>query len=234
MRVKAQSEAGVQEWGQVIVGYNAATERLDIPFVRVRKADGTIVETPSQSVQDLSSPVQRVAPVYTDFRQKHVTVQSLRPGDTLEFSVVTTTHTALAPGQFWTEDLFNDDAIVLDEQVDIDVPAARKIILKLRPGLDPVVKDADGRRKYHWSHAHAVRTDDKDEKEKSTAKKEKKSDEPEPAAIRLTTFTDWKEVGSWFAGLERTARTPTPEIQRQGPPAHRRPQDGSREARGAV
>src|SRR6516165_2544401 len=37
VRIKAQSEAGVQQWGQVIVGYNAANERLDIPFVRVHK-----------------------------------------------------------------------------------------------------------------------------------------------------------------------------------------------------
>lgn len=43
VRVKTQSEAGVQAWGQLILGYNAATERLDIQFVRVRKADGTVV-----------------------------------------------------------------------------------------------------------------------------------------------------------------------------------------------
>src|SRR5262245_4601664 len=103
VRVKAQSEAGVQQWGQVVIGYNAANERLDIPFVRVHKPDGTVITTPADAVQDLSGPVQRIAPVYTDFRQKHVTVQSLRPGDTLEASFVTTTHTALAPGQFWGE-----------------------------------------------------------------------------------------------------------------------------------
>ena len=62
-----------------------------------------VLATPADGVQDLSSPVQQVAPIYTDFRQKHVTVQGLRPGDTLEFSVVTVVHTALAPGQFWTE-----------------------------------------------------------------------------------------------------------------------------------
>ncbi len=212
MRVKVQSEAGVQQWGQVVIGYNAATERLEIPFVRVRKADGTVVETPPQSVQELSSPVERIAPVYTDFRQKHVTVQSLRPGDTLEFSVVMTIHTALAPGQFWAEYTFNDDAIVLDEQLDIDLPAARRIILKVRPGVDPAVKEADGRRRYHWVHAHAVRTDEKDVKEEKPGAKsaKKRSDEPERAPVRLTTFADWKEVGSWFAGLERVARAPAP------------------------
>src|SRR6266851_4097946 len=215
MRVKVQSEAGVQRWGQVVIGYNAATERLEIPFVRVRKADGTVVETPPQSVQELSSPVERIAPVYTDFRQKHVTVQSLRPGDTLEFSVVMTIHTALAPGQFWAEYTFNDDAIVLDEQLDIDLPAARRIILKVRPGVDPAVKEADGRRRYHWVHAHAVRTDEKDVKEEKPGAKsaKKRSDEPERAPVRLTTFADWKEVGSWFAGLERVARAPAPAVQ---------------------
>ena len=94
LRVKAQSEAGVQQWGQVVFGYNAATERLEIPLIRVRKADGSVVETPSTSIQDLSSPVERIAPVYTDFRQKHATVQSFRPGDTLEVRAVTTIHTA--------------------------------------------------------------------------------------------------------------------------------------------
>jgi hypothetical protein len=38
MRVKVQSDAGVQQWGQVVLGYNAATERVDLPLVRVTKA----------------------------------------------------------------------------------------------------------------------------------------------------------------------------------------------------
>ena len=211
LRVKAQSEAGVQQWGQVVFGYNAATERLEIPLIRVRKADGSVIDTPSTSIQDLSSPVERIAPVYTDFRQKHVTVQSLRPGDTLEVRAVTTIHTALAPGQFWSEYSFEETAIVLDEQLDIDVPAARRVTLKLRPGFDPAVKEADGRRTYHWARSHAVRKERPDE----AGKKEPadlttvRSRSP----IRLTTFADWKEVGGWFAGLERAARKVTPEIQ---------------------
>jgi len=212
MRVKAQSEAGVQQWGQVVLGYNAATERLEIPFVRVKKPDGSIVTTSAQAVQDLTSPVQRIAPVYTDFHQKHVTVESFRPGDTLEVNFVTVTHTPLAPGQFWMEYNFNDAEIVLDEQLDIDIPAARRLTLKTLPGLDPAVKEAAGRRTYHWSHAHAK--DTREAKDTKDAKAQaRKRDEPERAAIRLTTFGDWKEVGTWFAGLERPARKPTPEIQ---------------------
>ncbi|HYT75337.1 MAG TPA: DUF3857 domain-containing protein [Vicinamibacterales bacterium] len=213
MRIKTQSDAGVQQWGQIVVGYSAATEKLDVPFVRVRKADGSVVETPASSIQDLTSPVQRVAPVYTDFRQKHVTVQSLRPGDTLEFSIVTTIYAALAPGEFWTEYGFNDDSIVMDEQLDIDVPAGRRVLLKMRPGFEPTTKETDGRRVYHWSHSHTVRDDDSAEAQKK--KKKKNADEPEYAPIRLTTFQSWEAVGHWFAMLEETARTPTPDVRQK-------------------
>ena len=54
-RIKVQSEAGVQQWGQVVVGYNSANEKIEIPSVRVLKADGSVVTTPEDSVQDLSA-----------------------------------------------------------------------------------------------------------------------------------------------------------------------------------
>lgn len=208
-RIKAQSEAGVQQFGQLIFGYNAANESITINYVRVHKPDGTIITTPAAAVQDLSSPVQRIAPVYTDFRQKHVTVESFRPGDTLEADVVFTIHTALAPGQFWAEYSFDQDAIILDEQFDLDVPASRKIILKTKPGFDPAIHEADGRRVYHWSHANTVRKTADDEKKKSS------SGEPERASIRVSTFADWAQVGDWFAALEHNARTITPEIRQK-------------------
>jgi tetratricopeptide (TPR) repeat protein/transglutaminase-like putative cysteine protease len=208
MRLKTQSQAGVQQWGQLLFGYDAASERPEIAFVRVRKPDGSVVTTPSDAVQDLSSPVTRVAPVYTDFRQKHVTVQSLRPGDTLEFSVVTVVHTPLARGEFWTEYDFQDDAIVLDEQLEIDVPDERRVTLKTRAGFDPAIETVGGRRTYRWKRSHLVR-EDPDSKE---VKNKIVPDEPEPPAVRLTTFQSWEHVGHWFADLETAPRTATPAI----------------------
>ena len=208
IRAKAQNEAGVRELGQLVFGYNASTERLDVAFVRVRKPDGSAVATPASAVQDLSSPVQRVAPVYTDFRQKHVTVQGLAPGDTLEASIVTVVHTALAPGHFWIEYRFNTQAIVLDEQLDIDVPAARPVLLKQLPGFAATTVTADGRRRYHWAHANTVRT----KPDESDAKKVDDADAEHRSPVRLTSFPDWAAVGAWFAGLERPARAVSPEI----------------------
>ena len=209
-RIRVQSEAGVQQWGQVVVGYNSANEKIEIPYVRVHKADGSVITASEDAVQDLSAPVQREAPVYTDYRQKHITVPGLRPGEVLEYDVVAVIHTALAPGQFWMEHDFEKNAISLDEQLEVDVPRDRSIKLKNNKGMDPKITDKDGRRVYHWKSSHLVREDDDQEDEKPH--KHKKS-EPEPPAIQLTTFASWQDVGKWYAALEHDRRVPSPEIK---------------------
>src|SRR5271169_4157927 len=129
-RVRVQSEAGVQQWGQLQLGYNSANERMEIAYVRVLKQDGSIVKAPEDAIQDLSAPIEHEAPVYTDYRLKHVTVPGLRPGEVLEYDLVTVVHTALAPGQFWAEYEFDKNDIILDEDLDVDVPADRPLKLK--------------------------------------------------------------------------------------------------------
>src|SRR5271154_3144283 len=68
-RIRVQSEAGVQQWGEIQVGYNSANERVEIAYVRVIKEDGTVVKAGDDAVQDLSAPLEQQAPVYTDYRQ---------------------------------------------------------------------------------------------------------------------------------------------------------------------
>ena len=208
-RIRVQSEAGVQQWGQVQVGYNSENERVEIPYVRVLKEDGSVVKAGDDAVQDLSAPFEREAPVYTDYRQKHITVPGLRPGEVLEYDLVTVVHTPLAPGQFWTEYQFDKNSIVLDETVDVDVPSSRTLKLKSKPGLDPAIREENGRRIYHWSSSHLVREDDKD-KDKDKKKHHPDDDRPD---IQLTTFESWEQVGRWYAGLEKDRRVPSPEVR---------------------
>ena len=208
-RVKVQSEAGVQQWGQVVLGYSSANERVEIPYLRVLKADGTTVTASADAVQDLSSPIERDAPLYSDYRQKHVTVPGLRPGDTLEYDVISVIATALAPGQFWMEHSFYKNGIVLDEQLEINLPRDRQVKLKTQPGFDPKITDTADRRVYSWSSAHRERDDD-DDKGKKKASKQK---EPEPPAVQLTTFATWEDMGKWYGALEKDRREPTADIR---------------------
>ena len=81
----------------------------------------------------------------------------LRPGEVLEYDMVTVIHTPLAAGQFWTEYEFDKNSIVLDETVDVDVPAGRAVKLKNKAGKDPKITEANGRRLYHWTSSHLER-----------------------------------------------------------------------------
>lgn len=211
-RIRVQSEAGVQQWGQLEIGYNSANERVEIPFVRVLKADGSIITAGADAVQDLSAPIEREAPVYTDYRQKHITVPGLRPGEVLEYDMVTVIHTPLAPGEFWSEYDFDKTNIVLDESLDVDVPAEKALKLKDKPGMDPKITEEKGRRIYHWASSHLVREDE--EKDDDTAKKKKKhtADDDRPD-IQLTTFESWEALGRWYANLEKDRRLPTAEVR---------------------
>ena len=214
IRVRVQSEAGVQRWGQLRFGYNSANEKLEIPYVRVIKPNGSVVKAGDDAVQDLSAPVQQIAPVYTDYRQKHVTVPGLRPGDVLECESVTMVTTPLAAGQFWMQHDFNLVNIVLDEQLEIDVPSGRPIKLKTKPGTDPQKTEENGRAVYRWKSSHLVREEDEQEKDKDKPKKKKKKADEVPA-VQLTTFGNWEEVGRWYASLEKDRREPSKKVREQ-------------------
>jgi tetratricopeptide (TPR) repeat protein len=212
-RIRVQSEAGVQQWGQLQEGYNSANERVEIPYVRVLKEDGSVVKAGDDAVQDLSAPIEREAPVYTDYRQKHITVPGLRPGEVLEYDMITVIHTPLAAGQFWADYDFDKSNITLDETLDVDVPAGRPLKLKCKPGMDAKITEENGRRTYHWSSTHLERDDDSAKaKEKDKTKKKRRPDEDRPD-IQLTTFESWEQVGRWYASLEKDRRAPSPEVR---------------------
>ena len=209
-RIRVQSEAGVQQWGQLQEGYNSANERVEIPYVRVLKEDGSVVKAGEDAVQDLSAPVEREAPVYTDYRQKHITVPGLRPGEILEYDMVTVIHTPLAPGQFWTEYEFDETNIDLDETLDVDVPAGRSLKLKCKPGKDPKITEENGRRIYHWASSHLEREDESKDKDKKKKKRRPDDDRPD---VQMTTFESWEQIGRWYASMEKDRRVPSPEVR---------------------
>src|SRR5271167_921744 len=147
--VRIQSQAGVEEFGQLVFGYSSATEKLDIQYVRVRKPDGETVTTQASAAQDFAPDVLKEAPMYTDYRQRHISVAALRPGDTLEYRTVTTVLTPLAAGNFWYEYAFPKNVAVNEDRLEIDLPKAREVKLKA-PAHEPEIQDKGDRRIYTW------------------------------------------------------------------------------------
>jgi tetratricopeptide (TPR) repeat protein/transglutaminase-like putative cysteine protease len=207
VKIRVQSDAGVQQLGELTFGYNAANERLEMAYVRVHKADGSVIAATPEALKDLTAPIAREAPMYTDTHEVHVTVPALRPGETLDYDIRTHLEKPLAPGQFWFEHNFLEGAIVLDEQLEINIPKGRAVKLKTQPGLDPSITEVGDRKIYRWSRA-LRELPSEDEQKKANAKKS-----PKPPSVQLTTFANWEEVARWYAGLERERIIPSPEIR---------------------
>lgn len=214
IRVRVQSEAGLARFGQLVFAYSAANENFEVGFIRVRKPDGTVIDAARSDIQDLSAPVAREAPVYTDLRQKHVTVRGLRPGDVLEYHIIWKVHTPLAQNNFWLEQDFSnpESLITLDDQLEVNIPRDSKVKLKTAVGFDAKIKEQDDRRIYTWKYTYLKR-EEKDEKAEAAKKKDGEDDEPKPPHIQMTTFQSWDQVGQWYAGLERDRIAPDEKIR---------------------
>jgi tetratricopeptide (TPR) repeat protein/transglutaminase-like putative cysteine protease len=207
VRIRLQSDSGVQQLGELVFGFNSANEQMDVRSVRVRKTDSTVVAAAPEAVKEMTGTVARDAPVYTDYKEKHITVPSLHTGDTLEYEIVTHLVTPLAPNEFWYEHNFLEGAIVLDERLELNVPAGRTMSLQ-SPGFLYEKEDVSGRSIYRWKRATLAHTSDEEQ-----ARTKSKKSAPKPPAVQLTTFRSWEDVAKWYAKLEAGRTHPTPEIR---------------------
>ncbi|MBV9669469.1 MAG: DUF3857 and transglutaminase domain-containing protein, partial [Acidobacteriales bacterium] len=209
LRAKIQSALGVQQLGQVPVGYSSANESVKINYARVRKANGETVNVSDSGIQDLTAPVAREAPMYSDFRVKQIIVPSLEVGDTLEYDINVNIEKPLAQNHFWLEHNFNKDNIMLDEQLEVDVPAAVTVTLKTNPGDEPRIETKDGRRIYRWKRKNlTLDDDDSDDNAKKARLKKDLTDPDRHPDVQMTTFQSWQELGKWFAQLVNERVTP--------------------------
>jgi Domain of Unknown Function with PDB structure (DUF3857) len=203
--VNVLSEAGARRFGQVVFSYNSSDQKLEVISVEVRKA-GSSTFTSASAVRDLAPLASGGAPAYADYREKHIAVPGLRPGDTLAYHIARTTMTPLAPNQFWFEHDFVKDVIVLDEQLEVSVPRNRAIKLKTMSGADPVISEEAERRVYRWKRSRLTHETQGPEKKKTAS-------EPRAPAVQLTTFENWEDVGRWYTLLERERATPDASVR---------------------
>lgn len=197
-RIRVQTPQAVQAFGQLVFTYSAASDKISADFVRVHKPDGHLVTAGPDAIQDLSSPVERVAPMYTDIRQMHVTVPDLNVGDILEYQIHSVTIHPLVPGQFFAQWNASKEVITLDETFEVNLPRTRQLHLKTSNGvLAPNIKDQGDRRIYTWHSSFTKRPDDSDDDKK------KKQEEPKLPDVQVSTFTDWEHLGQWYADLQK-------------------------------
>ena len=207
MRAQIKSESAVREFGLLPYPFAASFESVDVLYARVRKPDGSIVETPPSDIQEVDSAVSREAPMYTDQREKHVAVKSLSVGDVLEVHVRWTIHDPIAPGHFWYDHNFFREGACQKEILEIDVP--RTLPVKLRsPDFQPSVREGGARRVYTFENANL-----KKKEESKIPAWEKYYKGVPPPDVQISSFSSWKEVGDWFDSLAKPKAAVTDEIR---------------------
>ncbi|MGH9351934.1 MAG: DUF3857 domain-containing protein [Terriglobia bacterium] len=199
-RYRALSQAGVQQLGLLVFSYNSANERLRIDYVRVLRPDGTVIETPLGSVQDMPANITRQAPMYSDYRQKQTPVKGLSIGDLVEFQTEIQVLHPLIANEFWYEYNFTKTLRVKQEELEVSIPTGKYVQVK-SPDLKPVITRQSDRTVYLWKQSN----------DKIEPASEQIGASPFPA-VQITTFRSWQELGLWWGGLERKAAAPSPAV----------------------
>ncbi len=202
-RARILSQAGVQQFGVLSFPYNSSNERLNIIYIRVTKPNGAVTETPASNAQDIATEVSRIAPTYSDSREKQIPVKALGVGDVLEWRIRNVKVKPEAPGEFWYTKEFLQAGIVLQETLRVTVPQSKYVLVKgSSTDIVPEISEQNGLRTYFWKTSHLKNS--KQEQVKSAEK---------PPSVQLTTFKNWAGVGRWYAGLQEPQLQITPAIR---------------------
>ena len=216
--IRVQSEAALKDLSVLTLPFASASERVEIGYARVRRADGTVLETPVTDALEQPQAVTREAPFYSDLKEKQLPVKSLRVGDTLEWQARIVRTRAEAAGQAWGQETFATGGVYLEDPVELRVPQAMTLTVWTNPrtGPEPVVTTEGAERVYRWAHSSTKPTTGAEaeaaaaEKKKHvlTADEELDQREGKLADVAWTTFKDWQAVGEWYGGLERSRTVP--------------------------
>ena len=193
--VKIVNILGVQQFGRISFDYDRNFQSVEIPLVRVSHANGGTSEVLPSAVSDAPSAAANPFPAYHEVRVKSVRILGLQEGDTVEYRVITTTKDAPLAPDFWLTHTFDRSGQVLEEQYELDLPTSRKVDLRVKPGLEANVKEANGtgdagRVVYRWNRKYEA------------AKQELTAEDPGSSGsdIGLSTM-DWKQLASRLGEL---------------------------------
>jgi tetratricopeptide (TPR) repeat protein len=207
--MRIQSEASLKQAGVLNIPFASGTQHVEIVYARVRRPDGTVVETAVNQAIEMPSPVTTAAPFYSDLKQLQLPVRSLRVGDTLEWQSKVVLVKSEAPGQFWGQETFADEGIVLSQTMEIHVP--KDIYLNVwSPKNKPTETIDGGERVFRWTSSQKKPTVGKEadaekelkKKQVWTAEQELDAKEGKLPSVAWTTFKSWEAVGAWYQGLE--------------------------------
>ncbi|MFZ0518489.1 MAG: DUF3857 domain-containing protein [Acidobacteriaceae bacterium] len=204
--VQVKSQAGILQFGNLSIPYESRNQKVEFTYIRIRKPDGSVVETPSAYTQDMPAGVTLQAPMYSDLHIKQVPITNLNPGDTLMYQFKIDQFKPEVPNQFWFATNFFKAGIVLEQHIEIRVPASKHVQVESHELQPTTHRDGDVL-VYDWKTTH-LHPEPSDRKSLALKADEKPS-------IQITSFENWQQVGDWYRDLQSSRVAVTPAIQQK-------------------
>ncbi|MGH9407489.1 MAG: DUF3857 domain-containing protein, partial [Terriglobia bacterium] len=79
-RLRILTEVGLKAYGAVYLPYSSQLEELRIDYLKTLKAYGTVVPADPAKAMDITPPVTRFAPMFSDIRIKVLVAPQLQVG----------------------------------------------------------------------------------------------------------------------------------------------------------
>jgi tetratricopeptide (TPR) repeat protein len=218
--VQVLTEGAVKQFGVLSVAFASSSESVEIIYARVKRPDGTVIETPVSGAMEQPDPVTQAAPFYSDLKQKQLPIRSLGVGDTLEWQAKIVRTKAEAPGHFWGQETFYDDAVILSQTLELRVPKDAFVNV-WSPRLKVAETASGAYRVLRWESSQLKPTvgkeadAEKEAKSKAlwTPEQELEATQGKLPLVVWTNFKSWEDVGGWYRGLEKDRTVPDDEIK---------------------
>ncbi len=195
---------GVEQERAQWIGWSPDRQRLRILRARVHKADGSVVDSHTESDHSLSDESVRI---YYDARARRVLFPALMPGDVLELRYKLDD----IANDNLLSDLFGDVVTVQSHHYTrhfdyyLEAPAERPIYASA-PALLAAEQRAGelGEQLYHWSALDLARL-------AAEPSMPPLSEVAQP--LHVSTSNDWAAIGRYYWGLVREQLLPTRELE---------------------
>ena len=214
--VHLQDESAVKSWSVLPFSFASSAEHVEIDYIRVRRPDGTVIETPSTDAQEMPAAITREAPFYSDIKEKQIPVRSLRAGDYLEYKLRIVRTRPEAPGHFWGQEFFFTPAngvVVFAQTMQVRVPKAAYIQV-WSPDHKAHITETATEKVYDWHSAQTTPIAGLDKESiKRIQAEDDDDDEGKLPSVAWTNFHDWAEVGAWYRGMEGTRMAPDADVK---------------------
>ena len=216
--IEVRNQAGVKAFSVIPFDFASNSEHIEIGYVRVRHADGTVVTTPAADAQELPTEVTREAPFYSDLKQEQIPVRGLQPGDILEYQIRIIRTKSEAPNHFWGNESFflpSNGIVIRSEVVELHVPKDAYIQV-WSPNYKPTITNSEAERVYRWQSSQLAPT--AGQKKNDLLKLDNNptlgtNDDPPLPHVAWTNFHSWQEVGAWYRSLEGARTQPNDDIR---------------------